>query len=203
MPGCGSSETPSATSGVTSTGATAGVGSSPPAPTSIARTPADASMGRSALSPESRRWRRCASATVSPSALSPSSRWSRRRPLASRPPTSGDRAPSSAASDQRNRNGCGATMASPWPRRCATPISTRIGFAAARRDDLEAFIELHIEQGPFLEREDLPVGIVEQITGYRQYLVTLEGAANHAGTTPDGHAPRRHGRRGGDHQRRR
>lgn len=54
----------------------------------------------------------------------------------------------------------------------------------AKRDDIETFIELHIEQGPFLDREELPVGIVEQITGYRQYLITLEGAANHAGTTP-------------------
>src|SRR3712207_7778250 len=54
----------------------------------------------------------------------------------------------------------------------------------AHRDDIETFIELHIEQGPFLEQEDVPVGIVERITGYRQYLVTLEGAANHAGTTP-------------------
>ena len=55
---------------------------------------------------------------------------------------------------------------------------------AARRNDLAAFIELHIEQGPFLERHELPVGIVEGITGYRQFLVTLEGEANHAGTTP-------------------
>jgi allantoate deiminase len=54
----------------------------------------------------------------------------------------------------------------------------------ARRHDIDTFVELHIEQGPFLEREDIPVGIVERITGYRQYLVTLEGAANHAGTTP-------------------
>lgn len=54
----------------------------------------------------------------------------------------------------------------------------------AKRDDIDTFVELHIEQGPFLEREHLPVGIVERITGYRQYLVTLEGAANHAGTTP-------------------
>ena len=49
----------------------------------------------------------------------------------------------------------------------------RIG--EARRDDIETFIELHIEQGPHLEREDIPVGIVDRITGYRQYLVTLEG----------------------------
>ena len=54
----------------------------------------------------------------------------------------------------------------------------------AQRDDLGVFIELHIEQGPFLEQAGLPIGIVERITGYRQYLVTLEGAANHAGTTP-------------------
>ena len=54
----------------------------------------------------------------------------------------------------------------------------------AKRDDIGTFIELHIEQGPFLERENLPLGIVERITGYRQYLVTLDGAANHAGTTP-------------------
>ena len=62
---------------------------------------------------------------------------------------------------------------------------TRPGAAGGgRRDDVETFVELHIEQGPYLEREGLPVGIVERITGYRQYLVTLEGTANHAGTTP-------------------
>ena len=54
----------------------------------------------------------------------------------------------------------------------------------AKREDIGTFVELHIEQGPFLERENFPVGVVEAITGYRQYLVTLEGAANHAGTTP-------------------
>jgi allantoate deiminase len=54
----------------------------------------------------------------------------------------------------------------------------------ARRDDIETFVELHIEQGPYLEQAGRAVGIVERITGYRQYLVTVEGAANHAGTTP-------------------
>src|SRR5262249_50104989 len=54
----------------------------------------------------------------------------------------------------------------------------------ARRDDGQAFIALHIEPGPYLEQVGLPVGIVDRITGYRQYLVTLEGVANHAGTTP-------------------
>ena len=55
---------------------------------------------------------------------------------------------------------------------------------AAKRQDIDAFIELHIEQGPYLEQAGLPVGIVERITGLRHYHVTLEGSANHAGTTP-------------------
>jgi allantoate deiminase len=54
----------------------------------------------------------------------------------------------------------------------------------ARRDDIGAFIELHIEQGPLLDAAGVPVGIVERITGYRQYWLELRGQANHAGTTP-------------------
>lgn len=54
----------------------------------------------------------------------------------------------------------------------------------ATRDDLGAFIELHIEQGPLLDAADVPVGIVERITGYRQSWLELRGQANHAGTTP-------------------
>lgn len=54
----------------------------------------------------------------------------------------------------------------------------------ARRDDIEAFIELHIEQGPILEHAGLPVAVVTGITGIRHYLVTLEGTQNHAGAFP-------------------
>ncbi len=54
----------------------------------------------------------------------------------------------------------------------------------AARDDIGAFIELHIEQGPLLEAAGVPVGVVETITGYRQYWLELRGTANHAGTTP-------------------
>ena len=54
----------------------------------------------------------------------------------------------------------------------------------AKRDDIETFIELHIEQGPILEQAGLPVGIVTGITGYRHYDVTLTGTANHAGAFP-------------------
>ena len=47
-----------------------------------------------------------------------------------------------------------------------------------------AFVELHVEQGPVLDREQIPVGIVEAITGIAWYEITIQGEANHAGTTP-------------------
>ncbi|MDB5529551.1 MAG: allantoate amidohydrolase [Devosia sp.] len=56
--------------------------------------------------------------------------------------------------------------------------------ASAKRDDIESFIELHIEQGPILEHADLPVAIVDAITGLRHYAVTLTGEQNHAGAFP-------------------
>ena len=49
---------------------------------------------------------------------------------------------------------------------------------------LAAFLELHIEQGPVLEREGLPIGVVEGIVAIRRMDVTLRGKAGHAGTTP-------------------
>ena len=54
----------------------------------------------------------------------------------------------------------------------------------AKRSDIEAFLELHIEQGPVLEQAGLPVAIVSGITGFRLYRVTLTGVANHAGAFP-------------------
>ncbi|WP_445734388.1 Zn-dependent hydrolase [Mariniflexile sp.] len=53
-----------------------------------------------------------------------------------------------------------------------------------KKGDLKAFLELHIEQGGILEQENIEIGIVEGIVGIVQYDVTVEGAANHAGTTP-------------------
>lgn len=55
---------------------------------------------------------------------------------------------------------------------------------SARRTDIDSFIELHIEQGPILEQLNIPVGIVDSITGIRQTVVTLEGVQNHAGAFP-------------------
>ena len=54
----------------------------------------------------------------------------------------------------------------------------------ARRNDIAAFIELHIEQGPILEQADLPVAIVSAITGIRHYGAELIGTQNHAGAFP-------------------
>jgi beta-ureidopropionase / N-carbamoyl-L-amino-acid hydrolase len=55
---------------------------------------------------------------------------------------------------------------------------------SARRDDIKAFLELHIEQGVVLESQSLDVGIVTSIVGIRRIEIVFEGAADHAGTTP-------------------
>ena len=49
--------------------------------------------------------------------------------------------------------------------------------------DMAAFIELHIEQGNFLEEAKKQVGVVNAIVGQKRFNVTLKGQANHAGTT--------------------
>jgi len=56
--------------------------------------------------------------------------------------------------------------------------------AARRRGDVLAYAELHIEQGPVLEAEGLPVGVVTAINGANRFLVEIEGFAGHAGTVP-------------------
>ena len=53
-----------------------------------------------------------------------------------------------------------------------------------RPKDVLAYIELHIEQGPVLEEQDLPVGIVTAINGASRLTVELGGMAGHAGTVP-------------------
>ena len=51
-------------------------------------------------------------------------------------------------------------------------------------NDVDTFLELHIEQGPVLDSEDISVGIVEQITGITWLKSVITGLGNHAGTTP-------------------
>lgn len=68
---------------------------------------------------------------------------------------------------------------------------TNLGFdpyqaldASRPSDQIKYYLELHIEQGPVLDVEELSVGIVTDITGLFKWQVQLTGAANHAGTTP-------------------
>ncbi|RYG71329.1 Zn-dependent hydrolase, partial [Lentibacillus lipolyticus] len=61
------------------------------------------------------------------------------------------------------------------------------GFEGKKQNRLTnaaAFLELHIEQGPVLEKESLQVGAVEGVVGMVNYEIEVSGDSNHAGTTP-------------------
>ena len=58
------------------------------------------------------------------------------------------------------------------------------GIAEAKRSDVSAYLELHIEQGVVLESRALDVGIVSSIVGIRRIEIVFQGEADHAGTTP-------------------
>ncbi len=63
----------------------------------------------------------------------------------------------------------------------------RIGYAGQEEPGFlrpTAYLELHIEQGPVLESESLSIGAVENLQGISWQQVTINGVANHAGTTP-------------------
>jgi allantoate deiminase len=58
--------------------------------------------------------------------------------------------------------------------------------ASIRAGNVAAFVEGHIEQGPVLEAEGLPIGIVTAINGATRLEVGVDGTAGHAGATPMG-----------------
>ncbi|MCO5216740.1 MAG: Zn-dependent hydrolase [Thermomicrobiales bacterium] len=63
----------------------------------------------------------------------------------------------------------------------------RIGYAgeiANRPADIHAYLEIHIEQGPVLEAENIPVGLVQGINGQFWREVTVIGRPGHAGANP-------------------
>jgi N-carbamoyl-L-amino-acid hydrolase len=62
--------------------------------------------------------------------------------------------------------------------------TTRLSEIARKKGAIAAFLELHIEQGGILEKENLDIGIVEGIVGLKWWNVEFNGFANHAGTTP-------------------
>lgn len=59
-----------------------------------------------------------------------------------------------------------------------------IGDDIITSDELKAMLEIHIEQGGVLEREEKSIGIVNSIAGMNTYSVVLKGLSNHAGTAP-------------------
>lgn len=60
----------------------------------------------------------------------------------------------------------------------------KIDGAAFKPADVLAYAELHIEQGPVLEAEGLPVGNVTAINGASRFVIDVKGMAGHAGTVP-------------------
>ncbi len=60
----------------------------------------------------------------------------------------------------------------------------KLASAVRKKGDLAGYVELHIEQGGLLHQEKINIGVVEGIVGVFWWDVTIEGFANHAGTTP-------------------
>ena len=60
----------------------------------------------------------------------------------------------------------------------------RLAEAQRKPGDYAAYVELHIEQGAILDESDIDIGVVEGIVGIHWWDVTVQGVANHAGTTP-------------------
>ena len=56
--------------------------------------------------------------------------------------------------------------------------------AARSPNDIACFVELHVEQGGVLEAVGTDIGIVEGVVGQQRHRITIQGRANHAGTTP-------------------
>lgn len=65
--------------------------------------------------------------------------------------------------------------------------SGAVHHAARKVSDIVAYLELHIEQGPCLEQEDLALGVVTAINGARRLNCQFVGEAGHAGTVPMTH----------------
>jgi hydantoinase/carbamoylase family amidase len=87
---------------------------------------------------------------------------------------------------------CGDCDVDDWSRRGVPEAMAEAGFDFARLTDARgldgvgAYLELHIEQGPVLERAGIDLGVVTAITGMAGFHARFLGEANHAGTTPMG-----------------
>jgi beta-ureidopropionase / N-carbamoyl-L-amino-acid hydrolase len=68
-------------------------------------------------------------------------------------------------------------------RRCGVEID-KVPDAHKERKNAAAYLELHIEQGPVLERMDLPLGVVLGTKGVERHIITFHGQEAHSGSTP-------------------
>lgn len=62
----------------------------------------------------------------------------------------------------------------------------RLKAAVRVKGDIASYLEIHIEQGSVLDSRGIAIGVVEGIVGIARWDVTIDGSANHAGTTPMG-----------------
>jgi N-carbamoyl-L-amino-acid hydrolase len=60
----------------------------------------------------------------------------------------------------------------------------RVGDAAVEQKNLAAYLELHIEQGPILERKKKTLGVVQGTKGVERWAITFHGQEAHSGSTP-------------------
>lgn len=70
-------------------------------------------------------------------------------------------------------------------RQCGVDVE-KIGDASVERGDIAAYLELHIEQGPVLERLGLPLAVVLGTKGVERHAITFHGQEAHSGSTPMG-----------------
>jgi N-carbamoyl-L-amino-acid hydrolase len=88
----------------------------------------------------------------------------------------------SIAADRARTDRDGITLESALAA-CGIEID-RIGDAARERENIAAYLELHIEQGPVLERLGLPLGAVLGTKGVERHAITFHGQTAHSGSTP-------------------
>lgn len=60
----------------------------------------------------------------------------------------------------------------------------KVRTAQRSKSEIAAYVELHVEQGGVLEAASKQIGVVEGIVGQNRFVITVNGSANHAGTTP-------------------
>ena len=88
--------------------------------------------------------------------------------------------------------GISGTRPAEWLARSSDELTLEAGIAQvggdpaidAKRSDIKAFLELHIEQGPVLQDQHLDIGVVTAISGITRIEIIVSGRADHAGTTP-------------------